>query len=303
MSQAFRTGLWRLSDPKISLASLAALFLGTSLAARDGALSVPWLVVTVFGIFALEVAKNASGEIVDFDSGADLAVGPEDRSPFSGGKRVMVDDLLTRGQTAAIAAVAYGLSIAAGLVIVFGRDPRVLPLGVAGVAAAFFYHAPPVRLAYRGLGELAVACSYGPLITVGADLVQRGRLSAEVIGASIPLGLMIGDFLLINEFPDARADAKAGKRTLVVRLGRERASALYASIAALAFLVLLLLPLFGPPAGLRLGALGIAPAARAAWVLRRHREETRFLVPAQALALFSFVLLALCGGIGVLLVR
>ena len=58
--------LWRLADPKISLASFSSLFLGTTLAAQDGDLSVGWLAVTVAGIFALEIAKNASGEIHDF---------------------------------------------------------------------------------------------------------------------------------------------------------------------------------------------------------------------------------------------
>ena len=148
--RSFSTGLWRLADPKISLASFSAMFLGACVAAREGPLSLKWLLLTVFGIFAIEVAKNASGEVFDFDSGADSAVAPEDRSPFSGGKRVLVDRLLTRGETSGIAAACYALGIAAGLAIVFGREPRVLLLGLVGVATAFFYHAPPVKLSYRG---------------------------------------------------------------------------------------------------------------------------------------------------------
>ena len=87
----FWAGFWRLADPKISLASFAGLFLGACVAAREGGLSWGWLWPSVFGIFCIEVAKNASGEIVDFESGTDRAVLPEDRSPFSGGKRVLVD--------------------------------------------------------------------------------------------------------------------------------------------------------------------------------------------------------------------
>ena len=97
----FWAGFWRLADPKISLASFAGMFLGACAAAGDRALSWGWLLLTVFGIFAIEIAKNASGEIVDFDSGTDQAVLPDDRCPFSGGKRVLVDRLLTRGQTIA----------------------------------------------------------------------------------------------------------------------------------------------------------------------------------------------------------
>jgi 1,4-dihydroxy-2-naphthoate octaprenyltransferase len=100
---SFRAGLWRLSDPKISTASMASMLLGALFAARDAPLHAGWLTVTVLGIFFVEVAKNASGELFDFDSGADLGVAPEDRSPFSGGKRVLVDGLLTRAQTRVIA--------------------------------------------------------------------------------------------------------------------------------------------------------------------------------------------------------
>ena len=303
MSPRFGAGLWRLADPKISLASFSGIFLGACAAAHEGPLSTPWLLLTVLGIFAIEVAKNASGEIVDFDSGADAAVAPEDRSPFSGGKRVLVDGLLTRRQTAVIAATCYVSGITAGLVIVFARAAWVLPLGILGVAAALFYHCSPLRLAYRGLGEAAVGLAYGPLIVSGTYLVQRERVAAWVVWLSVALGLSIADFLLVNEFPDARADAQAGKRTLVVRLGRARAATLFGAVAATAFGVLFLLPLAGAPTGVWLGAAGAFPAARAALILRAHPETTSRIIPAQRLALLAFLLLAFGAGLGLLVGR
>jgi 1,4-dihydroxy-2-naphthoate octaprenyltransferase len=146
MATKFARGFWRLADPKISLASAASMLLGASAAAAAGPLSAAWLATTALGIFAVEVAKNASGELFDWDSGTDLRVRPEDRSPFSGGKRVLVDGLLTRGQTRAIAIGGYLLAIVAGLAIARWREGGVLWLGVAGLALAFFYHAPPLRL-------------------------------------------------------------------------------------------------------------------------------------------------------------
>ncbi len=303
MSPRFGAGLWRLADPKISLASFSGILLGACAAAHDGPLSLPWLAATVVGVFAIEVAKNASGEIVDFGSGADLAVAPEDRSPFSGGKRVLVDGLLTQRQTAAIAIVCYAAGIAVGLWIVFARGRQVLPLGILGVAAALFYHWAPLRLAYRGLGEAAVWLAYGPLVVSGTYLVQRGRVALWVVGLSVVLGLLIADFLVVNEFPDANADARAGKRTLVVRLGRARAATLFAALAASAFAILVALPFRDAPAGVWLGAAGGLPAARAARVLRAHPETTSRIIPAQQLALLAFVLLALGSGLGLLLWR
>lgn len=297
------SGVWRLADPKISLASMASMFLGASVAARDGPLAAGWLALTVLGIFAIEVAKNASGEIIDFRSGADLAVTVKDRSPFSGGKRVIVDALLTSGQTAVVAGVAYLLGIAAGLLIVALRTSDILWVGVAGVACAFFYHAPPVKLSYRGLGELAVGLCYGPLIASGTYLVQRGQVSPEVMLVSMPLGLMIAAFLWINEIPDYEADRLAGKHTLVVRRGRGRASRVFAGLVAVAYAMLLFLPLGGVARGVWLGLIGLVPGIRAARTLLSHPVDTVRIIPAQAGTLLSFVLMALGAGTGLLVVR
>ena len=124
----------------------------------------------------------------DFDSGTDLAVRPEDRTPFSGGKRVLVDELLTRRQTTAIATVSYLAAVLIGSTIAVLRAPQVLWVGLAGIGLAYFYHAPPARLSYRGWGEAAVALCYGPLICAGTYLVQRQQLDAPAVYVSIPLG-------------------------------------------------------------------------------------------------------------------
>jgi 1,4-dihydroxy-2-naphthoate octaprenyltransferase len=299
----FCMGLWRLADPKISLASFAAMFLGACAAARDGALSWKWLALTVLGIFLIEIAKNASGEIVDFDSGTDQAVTTEDRSPFSGGKRVLIDGLLTRRQTIGIAAVFYVLGIAAGLLIVAYREPHILWLGVVGVGLAYFYHAPPFKLSYRGLGEVAVGLCYGPLITAGTYLVQRGTVTPEVILLATPLGLLIAAFLWINEFPDYRADSVSRRLNLVVRLGRPKAARVFVAMMMVAAVGLTLLPLAGIPVAVYLGALFLVPAAVASRILLRHAEVTARVVPAQAMTLIAFVLYSLGSGIGLLLAR
>jgi 1,4-dihydroxy-2-naphthoate octaprenyltransferase len=285
-------GVWRVADPKITLASVASMIVGAGAAAWQGTIAWGWLALTVVGIFCVEAAKNASGEIFDWDSGADQGVRADERSPFSGGKRVIVDGLLTRTETAVVAAAFYAIAIAAGLAIVWLREPAVLWLGLAGVALAFFYHAPPLRLAYRGLGELAVALAYGPIIAAGTYLVQRQQLDAGVVVASLPLGIAIGAFLWINEFPDARADAAAGKRTLVVRLGRPRAARVFAVIVALAYFGVVALPLADLPRSLWLGLIGLPWGLAAAHRLVRHPEALRHIVPAQAWTLLSFVLMS-----------
>lgn len=300
-SHDFAAGLWRLADPKISLASAASMLVGAAAAVHDGPLALGWLALTVLGIFCVEVAKNASGEVVDFDSGTDLSITPAERSPFSGGKRVMVDGLLTRGETVGIAAAFYAAAVAIGLAITFLRETAVFWLALAGVLLAVFYHAGPVRLAYRGLGELAVALAYGPLIAAGTYLVQRGEVTALPVLVSIPLGVLIAAFLWINEFPDARADRDAGKRTLVVRLGRPRATVAFAALFAVAFAFLAVLPAVGVPMTAWLGFIAVPTAVLATRKVRNNPEDVARIIPAQGLTLLTFVLYAIGVGAGLAL--
>ncbi len=296
----FWAGVWRVVDPKITLASAASLFLGTSAAARDGKLAIGWLVLTVLGIFLLEAAKNMSGEIFDWDSGTDARVAPEDRSPFSGGKRVLVDALMTRWQAAVVAFLLYAFGGAVGLAIAI-HEPRVLWLGLAGAAIAFFYHAPPFKLSYRGFGEIAVLLAYGPMILCGAYLVQRAVVPLWLLHLALPLGIMIAAFLFVNEMPDAAADAASNKRTIVVRLGKRRASRAFALLPLAAFGYQLALPFLAPVGyGVWLGFIGLPFAFAAAHRIWTRPARTADIVPAQGWTLLSFVLLALGAGVGLL---
>ncbi len=296
-------GVWRLSDPKISLASIASMTLAAGAAMGAGDLSVPWLALTVVGILAIEVAKNASGEVVDWDSGADVAVLPDERTPFSGGKRVIVDGLLSRGQCARVAVVAYTTGIAIGVVIATLREPRVWWFGLAGVACAYFYHASPLRLSYRGWGEAAVALSYGPLIACGTYLVQLRRIDGPIVPLSLLLGCLIAAFLWVNEFPDARADSLAGKRTWVVRLGKARAARAFAILVLGPFAAVAVLAWTGLPRGALLALAGAIPALHAARIVLAIQNDNRRIARAQASALVAFVVFALGGAIGLALWR
>jgi len=296
----FLQGFSRLADPKISLASFAGIFMAACFAASDTGLNTFWLSLTILGIFCVEVAKNASGEIVDFDSGTDQAITPEQRSPFSGGKRVLVDGLLSREQTWAIATGFFVSAIAIGLAIATWRDSRVLGFGILGMALAWYYHGGSLRLSYRGLGEPAVALAYGPFIVCGTYLVQTGYLSTPLLHASMALGLLVAAFLWINQFPDYAADKAAGKNNLVVRLGLPAAAFAYVVIVVTGYVWLILAAEhFTGARGMLWGLLGTVPAAFSAWrLLEEHNGETRRLIPAQAACLGSFLLMAVGTGLG-----
>ena len=274
--------------------AMAALF-----AAADTGLAPGWLILTVLGIFFIEIGKNASGEVVDFDSGTDQAITDADRSPFSGGKRVIVDGLLTSRQCWIIAGLCFAMGIACGLLIVAFREPSVLSFGLVGVALAWYYHGGSVRLSYRGLGELAVATAYGPLVVCGTYLVQTGYLGESLIAASIALGLLVAAFLMINEFPDYKADKASGKNNLVVRLGHGGSVTLYIATIAAGYLTLVFASLALDGArGMLWGLIGAVPAAFAILRLLNADGKTNRIIPAQAATLASFLCMAVGTGAG-----
>lgn len=289
MKAEVREGIWRLADPKISITSAAAMLVGVAPAIRIDQFSLGWLTVTALALFCMEVAKNAWGDVIDFNSGSDLAVLPEDRTAFSGGKRVIVDGLLTREQTWLVAAVFGGVGLLLGAVIVFFREPLALWIGALGALLGWSYHGPPLKLAYHGLGELDVVLCYGPLIVLSTYLIQTHELSWAVFWLSLPLGIFIAAFLWVNEFPDYEADLSAGKKNLVARLGRRNASRLLPWIYALAFVLILALPwLAGLPRASWLGLLALPFAVFACWHTWMRPEDFYRSIPVQAAALFAF---------------
>ena len=295
-------GFWRLADPKISLASFAGLWLGACAASADQSLLWGWLALTIGGVFCVEVAKNAAGEIVDYDSGTDLDISDQERTPFSGGKRVLIDGLLSRDDTRHIAKAFYWSAISIGLILVYFVNPNILFFGLAGMTLAWGYHSAPLRLAYRGGGELAVAIAYGPLVVCGTYFVQTGHLSAPLLHVSCALGLHVAAFLWINEFPDSRADLQAGKRNLVVRLGAAKAAIAFVLLLLGAYSWLAFTALIYPQAaGYLWGFAGLPLAIFSAWRLLTHSGNISTVIPAQAACLGGFVLMALGAGLGYVL--
>jgi len=295
-------GFWRLADPKISVTSLACMVVGGSVAATAGPLDWPWLWILGLALFCMEVAKNAWGDVFDYDSGTDLAVAPEDRTNFSGGKRVLVEALLTRRQTWTIAIGFGAVGVGLGAAIVFLREPQVFWVGVIGLALGWSYHGPPLALAYRGLGELDVVLCYGPVLAVATTLIQTGAWSWMAFWLSLPLGLLIAAFLWINEFPDFLADRSAGKNNLVARLGRRTASRILPGIYASSFALLVGLVLFGMPVSVLGGLVALPTAIYASakvWALPETFYRTHPAV--QPAALLTFVLYSLGVGAGVVL--
>lgn len=283
-------GVWRLVDPKIALASVVPFVAGMALAFdQRGAIEWGLAAAAFAAIFLVEVGKNAVNDLYDFRSGADTNVLPEERSPFSGGKRVLVDQLLTETDLVVIAWLAFGAAGLIGVEVAQRSNPELLVVGAIAALISMVYAMPPIQLSARGLGELAVGLVYGPGIVLGTVLLLRGAITPEALLASIAFGFLIANVLIINEVPDERADRLAGKRTLVVRLGRDHAPMLLAIVFTLAFAIPAAAAIDGF-VPFRMVALltGIPTAALATSMLRRTPSGPP--IAAQTLTLVTYVM-------------
>ncbi|SHM59052.1 1,4-dihydroxy-2-naphthoate prenyltransferase [Caldanaerovirga acetigignens] len=229
-------GFWQLADPKIWIASTVPMAVGAALAyGIEGKFSLYWLLWSMIGVYLIEIGKNAINEFVDYESGVDRYVAPDKRTPFSGGKKVIVDGILSVSEVKAIAVWTMALAGLIGVYIVLYREPSVLWIGAAGLILSIIYSLPPFKLCYRGFGEITVGLTFGPLVLCGTYLVQAHRISFEAVLASLIIGFLIANVLLINQFPDYEADLRGNKRNWVVRLGKKRATQLYFTLFAAAF--------------------------------------------------------------------
>lgn len=255
-----------------------------------------WLAMV--GALLIHAGTNLANDYFDYLSGCDVA--NPNPTPFSGGSRVIPEGLLSPKKVLAAALAAFLLGGSIGLYLNYLSGKNViLVLGLIGIFLGFFYSAKPLRIGYRSFGELAVGVGFGPLMVLGSYYTQARILPFRVFLISIPVGILIALVLFINEFPDYIADKNAGKRTLVVILGKKRAVILYHILLTKAYLIIIYLVTvrYLPPICL-ITLLSLPLALRAFMVSRRNFDKIYELLPANAstIGLHSALGLLLCAG-------
>ncbi|MBX3003774.1 MAG: UbiA family prenyltransferase [Anaerolineales bacterium] len=251
------------------------------------------------GIF-LHISANTFNDYFDWTSGTDPA-NNDYFLPYSGGSRSIELGLVNEKTLLVVGSLALLVSAALGLVLTLQSGFGILAFGLAGAFFAYFYTAPPLRLAARkGLGELAVGLSFGPLAVAGTVYALTGRATLADYLAGVPIGLLTVAILWINQFPDEEADKATGKENLVVVLGKERARYGYILLLVAAFGLALYWTLVS---GLfPIGALLILLAAPLAIqtsriILREYRERSLARANATTIQLHAVAGLLMAAGI------
>jgi 1,4-dihydroxy-2-naphthoate octaprenyltransferase len=230
---------------------------------------------------SIHLGANMANDAWDFRSGNDLAV--RHLNPFAGGGRVLLRGVLNVRTHLAVALAFLAIGSLVGIYLVLQVGLPLLALGVVGVVIAYSYVGPPLRLAHHSLGEIAVGLEFGPVTVMGTYFVLARAFDPAAVLLSVSLGLLVTGILWINEVPDIPADSSVGKRTLVVRLGVERATRVFGGILAAAYLILILAVLFAGLTPWALLALLAAPLAAKPWRgLQKAGADPHALIPSNA---------------------
>jgi 1,4-dihydroxy-2-naphthoate polyprenyltransferase len=266
-------GVWlRGARPRTLVASVCPVLVGTAVAASAGRLVVWRALASLVVSVAIQVGVNYANDYSDGVRGTDSPgrIGPV---------RLVAAGLASPARVRLAAALAFGVAGLAGLALAIAVDPRLLLVGALSVVAAVLYTGGPRPYGYAGFGELAVLVFFGLVATAGTAYVQVERLSGLALAASVPVGLGAVAILLANNIRDLDGDRAAGKRTLVVRLGRGRSRVAFVATVVAMFVMAGLIGAWRPAA---LVALAATPLAVAPVRLVLRREDGPGLVAALA---------------------
>ncbi|HEV2775185.1 MAG TPA: 1,4-dihydroxy-2-naphthoate polyprenyltransferase [Solirubrobacteraceae bacterium] len=247
-------------------AAVAPVLVGTSLAIAGGIFRAGPFIAALLGSILIQIGTNLANDYSDARRGADS----DDRL---GPVRVTAGGLVPPRQVLIATYVTFGLAVVCGLYLVFAAGIELLFVGVASIAAGVLYTGGPKPYGYEGLGEIFVFLFFGIAAVTGSTFAQIEAWPTEAFLLAVPVGLLAAAILVVNNVRDMDSDKRAGKRTLAVRLGRERARTLYGLMLYVAYLVAPLPWLLGSLSPwLLLPWLTLPLAVRLARTVRTHAD-------------------------------
>lgn len=282
--------------PRTLPAAVAPVLVGTALAGFGHVFEPLRFLAALLGAIFIQVGTNLSNDYSDARRGADA----EDRL---GPVRVTAGGLVPPQQVLVATYVSFGLAVLAGVYLIVVAGWVLLLVGAASILAGIAYTGGPRPYGYEGLGEAFVFLFFGIVAVVGSFFVEVRHLSWEAFALAVPVGLLAAAILVVNNVRDIDTDRRAGKRTLAVRLGRERTRTMFAAVVYLAFVLTPLTWIFGPvTAWVLLPWLTLPLAARVVRLVRNRSDGPSLN---QALAQSGILQLAFCVllGVGLLLSR
>lgn len=226
--------------PKTLAGAATPVLVGTALAYADG--QFQWLPALVCFLFAglMQIAANFINDLFDFLKGTDR----EDRL---GPERACAQGWISPGAMKKGILFTVMLACLIGSILLIYAGWQLILVGLLCVVFAFFYTTGPYPLSYNGWGDALVIVFFGFVPVGGTYYVQALQWTPDVTVASLICGLIVDTLLVVNNYRDREADARSGKRTVVVRFGESFGRYLYLLLGVVAAILTLYLTGFSIP--------------------------------------------------------
>lgn len=216
--------------PKTLAAAFVPVLVGAVLAAHDQALHWPATVIAMTCAFLIQIGTNFANDYFDFVKGADT----DERIGF---ERATAKGLVSASTMKKATIIVMGLAFLLGLYLVWHAGWVILALGVASLICGVLYTGGPFPLGYNGLGDLFVFIFFGIVAVMGTYYVNAVSWSPASFWASLAVGALSTNILVVNNLRDVEQDGPAGKNTLGVLLGENALRWEYLLMMALALAI------------------------------------------------------------------
>lgn len=227
MNKQFK--VWKeATRPRTLPVSVSGVLIAIGLTKWAGGFSwAPAILCLVFALLA-QIVSNFANEYYDFESGAD-------KKGRAGFRRGVTEGDIKPETMKRVMFIVLGIDLLIGLCMLLTVEPEpwfqnwlmLIGVGIVVALGLLAYSTGPYPLSYHALGEVAVFLFYGIVPVVFTYYVITGSFSPFALMASMCIGFMGVNVLLVNNYRDVADDREAGKRTSVVVFGRPAASAAY----------------------------------------------------------------------------
>jgi 1,4-dihydroxy-2-naphthoate polyprenyltransferase len=201
------------SRPKTLLAAVVPVMVGSSLAINSGKFLPFVSLAALICSLLIQIGTNFTNDLYDYLKGADTKL-------RKGPARVLANGLISVKEMKAGIFITFFLAFILGLYLVYVGGVIILIIGIISIIAGLAYTAGPYPLAYKGLGDIFVFMFFGLIGTMGTFYLHTNEISWPSFFAAIPVGALITNILVVNNFRDIEEDRIAGKNTLAVKLGK-----------------------------------------------------------------------------------
>ena len=222
------------SRPRTLLAAFVPVMVGSAVAFNEGKLKIILSLSALLCSLLIQVGTNFTNDLYDFLKGSDT-------TKRKGPRRVLASGLISVGEMKTAIVLTFLTAFLIGLFLVYHGGFVILVIGILSILAGLAYTAGPYPLAYNALGDIFVFMFFGIIGTVGTYYLHTNDLSIVSFISSIPVGALVTNILVVNNYRDIEEDKTAGKKTLAVKLGKNFTLYQFTFLIVLSFLVPLLL--------------------------------------------------------------